>query len=179
VVAVVATPCLWFILAPFPGMGLVYSITDPLRGHPNRPHGSHSAALLGLWVKDGPIDFGYFANALALSPNGKFSRTTGMSRYSWHNDDSRLYLDYVSGCGNCYAGVVTREYRIEFDGSDRIRLTPVSTGRVNDVEGWYTRTEVTDELVAKMESLKDVEDYAISSQAMSVLDAIEHMRQGR
>ncbi len=157
----------------------LYALRSSLSAHPERDHGTHPAQFLGLWVKEEPVEFGFRANAIGFLADGEFAGTRGTLRRSWHFDDSRMYFDHVSCCGNCYQGVVTAAFKVEFDGDDRIKLTVTEyDGYARDIGGWYRRTEITDELVARMESQKDLDDYAISSQARSVLDAIEHMERG-
>ncbi|HXH60755.1 MAG TPA: hypothetical protein VNI20_05295, partial [Fimbriimonadaceae bacterium] len=46
-VALVSIVLLYF-LAPWPGLGMIYSITDPLRGHPDSRHGTQPSKFVGL-----------------------------------------------------------------------------------------------------------------------------------
>ncbi len=175
VVSGFALPLLWFLLAPFPGMALIYSITDPLRGHPESKHGTNPKSFIGLWVKEEPVEFGFTSNSLAFVEDGSFARRSGTSRRSWHYDDSRLSFDRVSGCGNCYRGVVTSDFSVEFEGNDRMKLTQVANGYERDVKGWYRRTKITEELKTRMTLQAKLEDYTLMSQATSILDAIEQL----
>ena len=174
VTSVIAVPLLWFVFAPFPGLGMIYSITDPLRGHPHSKHGTQPSGFVGLWVKENPVEFGLISNAIALLADGHIGQHTGTSRYTWHFDESLFSLDKVSGCGNCFRGVVTSEFIVEFDGKDRMKLTPASSYSQRDIEGWYRRMDMTQELHEKMTEQAKLDDYALSSQARAILIAFEY-----
>jgi hypothetical protein len=174
VTSVIAVPLLWFVLAPFPGLGLIYSITDPLRGHPHSKHGTQPSEYVGLWVKENPVEFGFISNAISLLADGHIGQQTGTSRLSWHFDDSLFSLDRVSGCGNCYRGVLTSDFKVEFDGKDRIKLTPVESYSLRDIEGWYQRMDMTQDLRDRMTEQAKHDDDAISAQARAILRAFEY-----
>lgn len=172
---------LWFVLMPFPGAGMIYLITDTLHGHPHRPHGKHPQSLVGLWVKEEPVPFGMLANALSLTEKGKIGRSTGMSSYTWHCEGSRLSIDSISHCGNCYAGTVTQPFEVKFEGTDRVLLTPLGRPHGHGVEGWYRLTTITPELrremqrrldTARLDPASDDVEYSL---ARSVIDAIDHI----
>ncbi len=170
---VIGVPCLLFVLAPFPGMAMIYAITDPLRGHPSWEHGEHPAEFEGLWVNEEPVDFGFDHNVISFSPGGQMPNY-GMTRRKWHADRETLYIDGVSGCGNCYRGVRTQTLEVEFDGADRMRLTRREPSRDDrGIGGWYVRTPITDDLKQRMTLQAEVDDYALSSQARSILRVIE------
>lgn len=171
--AIIGVPCLWFVLAPFPGMAMVYAITDPLRGHPNWEHGEHPSEFEGLWVNEKPVEFGFDQDVVSLAAGGKMPGY-GMTRRKWHSEKGTLYIDGVSGCGNCYCGVMTQTLTVEFDGPDRMRLSRRPQAN-NDrgIGGWYVRTPITKELKQTMEKQAELEDYVLSSQARSVLEAID------
>jgi hypothetical protein len=172
---VVGLPVAYFILGPFPGMGCGFPIVDALQGHPARKHGTHPKDFLGLWIKEEPVEFGHVANSLYFLANGEFARTNGTLRRTWHYDEEVLYLDHVSGCGNCYRGVVTEKVTVYRQGNTRMRLVPwKDQGYSREIEGWYRRTDVTRELYEKMAIQSETSDYALSSQGRSVIDAIEH-----
>ncbi|MCO5296810.1 MAG: hypothetical protein M9921_08130 [Fimbriimonadaceae bacterium] len=90
-------------------------------------------------------------------------------------------MDHVSLCGNCYAGVTTQSFEVEFEGSERIKLKPVGPHRSGRVERWYRRETPTPELRDAMQRRVDKarsepspmgDDYFFAS---DVLDAIDHL----
>ncbi|MCH7904193.1 MAG: hypothetical protein IH944_06450 [Armatimonadetes bacterium] len=124
VTACVAVPAL-FVLAPFPGMGMIYSIVDPLRGHPHRPHGTQPNNFVGMWMQEEPEMYGFRASAFILESDSQVADGPGMSFRRWHVDKGSFFVDHMSRCGNCFAGNQTGRYDYEFDGDDRMKLTHV------------------------------------------------------
>lgn len=173
VTIVITLPILWFILMPFPGMGLIFAIIDPLRGHPHGPHGTQPEKFVGMWIQEEPEMYGFRSSAFILMDNSRVADGPGMSFRHWHVDNDRFFVDYMSRCGNCYAGNQTGEYEYEFDGSDRMKITHVEGTFNLRYKGWYRRVEVTDEFVRKMEELEKSDYDAIGSQARWALFAIE------
>ena len=176
ITAVVAVPLLWFILAPFPGMAMIYSITDPLRGHPHRPHGNQPGEFVGMWMQEEPEEYGFRATAFILLGDSNVANGGGMSSLRWHVEGDTFFGDYMSRCGNCYAGNLTGKYEYEFDGPDRLKLTHVDETFNLKYSGWYRRTEITEELVTELEELEKLGREAKSSQALWALLAIESAR---
>lgn len=172
VTSVIAVPFLWYFLAPWPGLGLIYSITDPLHGHPSGAHGTQPAEFVGMWLQEEPEQYRMRSSAFVLMPSSDVADMPGMSYRRWHFDDGLLNIDQWSRCGNCYMGVINGKFRVEFDGSDRMKLSHVD-GHDHDYEGWYRRVEVTDELTAAMEEHKLAEDELLAMQARGALFAIE------
>ena len=173
VTSVIAVPLLWLVLAPFPGLGMIFLITDALRGHPHSKHGTQPSKFVGFWVREQPVEFGFSSEAFFLMQDSTVATTPGLARRSWHFDSDVLSLDYVSLCGNCYAGVRTSDFTVQFDGPDRLQLTPVHAMRETGVHGWYRRTEITDELKKVMNKLLEKEYSTEASHGHSVLRAIE------
>lgn len=172
IVSIVAAPFLWFVLAPFPGLGLIYSITDPLRGHPHSKHGTQPTKFVGLWVQEVTKEFGSKEKAFFLMDNWDVADIPSTSQRTWHYDDGRLVIDSVSGCGNCYSGIVTGEYTVTFDGADRMELTHVD-GHDHHYFGWYRRVEITDALREAIEQQMRSESDLEARQAKMVMFAIE------
>ncbi len=176
ITGIIAFPFLWFILAPFPGLGLIYSITDPLRGHPHGPHGKQPEEFVGMWMQEEPEEFGFRASAFFLMGDSTVADGPGMSFENWHVKKGTFYVDYMSRCGNGYAGNQTGKYEYEFDGADRMKLTHVIGTYDMDYSGWYQRVEVTDEFVREMEELEQSGHDAAASQARWAVFSIEDAR---
>jgi hypothetical protein len=155
-------PLLWFVLSPYPfgyGMGMIYPIRDELRGHPTRLHGSHPQKLVGLWVRDEYVQFDFVGQAFYLMPNGRFASSPGMTQRQWHFDDSRLFIDSVSRCGNCYQGNFTTEHTITLVGADQIVVSPVQKENAKKgVVGTYRRVQVDGVYKREMERLAKSEN---------------------
>jgi hypothetical protein len=171
---IIGVPLLCFALAPFPfGFGMIYAITDSLRGHPIRPHGSQPQNFVGLWVREESVMFDFVGQAFYLLPDGRFAATGGMTQRRWHFDNNRLFIDSVSRCGNCYRGNVTTYYSVQFVGTDQLIVTNLNEHTKRGVAGKYRRHEVTDTLKSEFSRLEESKDEGESFKARSVLRAIE------
>lgn len=172
VTSVIAVPFLWFVLAPWPGLGLIYSITDPLHGHPSRAHGTQPAEFVGMWMQEEPEQYRMRSSAFILMPSSDVADMPVMAYRRWHFDDGLLNIDQWSRCGNCYMGVINGKFRVAFDGGDRMKLTYVG-GYDHDYSGWYRRADFNDDLRAEMEAQRESVDEIESMQARGALFAIE------
>lgn len=146
------------VLAPFPGCGLIYSITDPLRGHPHRAHGTQPEKFLGMWMQENPVEYGFRAASFILLDDSNIADGPGMSFRRWHVEGDTFYGDYMSRCGNCYAGNRTAEYRYEFDSPDRMRLAHIEGTYNLRYSGWYKRTDITEELLGQLIEMREDRD---------------------
>lgn len=172
---IAATPCVLFALAPFPGMGMIFPIKDALRGHPAGRHGTQPQKLVGLWIRDEVVMYDFGGQAFYLMADGRVAGRTGMTFRRWHFDNDRLFIDSVSGCGNCYSGNHTSEYTIKFVGKDELLITNRDKDADWGVNGTYQRVQITDALRSNMERLKESPNEAESYQARVALDAIDQV----
>jgi len=171
---IVGVPLFSYALAPFPlGCGMIYPIRDTLRGHPERPHGTQPQNLVGLWIRDEPVMYDFLGQSFYLMPDGKFAGMSGMTVRRWHFDDSRLFIDSVSRCGNCYQGNVTTDHTIRFVGADYLFVTNRDMNAKRGIRGKYRRIEVDSALKSEMSRLQDSPDEGESFKARTVLGAIE------
>jgi hypothetical protein len=95
-----------------------------------------------------------------------------MTQRRWHFDRDRLYIDAISGCGNCYQGNVTTEHKIKFLGPDQLLITN-ERGGSRGVVGEYTRVQIDDSLKGRMSRLAESPDENQSFRARMVLRTIE------
>ncbi len=172
---IIGFPLLSFGLSPFPfGCGLIYSIGDSLRGHPQGPHGTQPISFVGLWIRDLSIPYDFVGQSFFLMSDGQFAGAPGMTRRCWHFDNSHLFVDSVSLCGNCYHGNVTNEYTTKFVGTDQLLITNQNKSAKKGIAGLYRRFKITSSLKLDLDRLKDSPDENQSFKARSVLNAIEH-----
>lgn len=169
---ILGVPILVGALAPFPGLGLIYAITDRLRGHPEGQHGTQPQNLAGLWIRRETVMYDFAGQSFFLSPDGKVLGFYGMTRRHWHYDNDRLFIDAVSGCGNCYRGNVTSEHKIQLLGPDQLLVTRENGGD-RGVAGVYTRVQIDDALKSRMSRLAESQDENERFNARMVLKAIE------
>jgi hypothetical protein len=172
---IVGVPLLWFVLAPFSlfGCGMIYPIMDTLRGHPQGAHGSHPQKFAGLWIRDEYVEFDFLGQAFYLLPEGRFAGMMGMTERRWHFDDNCLFIDAVSRCGNCYAGNVTTEHTIRFDGADQLLVTNKDKNATRGIAGRYRRVEIDAALKKEMTQRAKSTDDEQSFKARMVLQAID------
>jgi hypothetical protein len=169
----IGAPLLWMALAPFPGMGLIYAITDPLRGHPLGRHGNQPEQFVGLWVRDRSVMYDFVGQAFCLLPDGRLAGMTGMTERRWHFDNDRLFIDAVSHCGNCFRGNVTTECKAKFVSADQMVVTNTDESANRGIGGTYRRLPVDASLKSKMAILSKSPDESISFRARMVLQACE------
>lgn len=170
---IVGLPLVSFVLAPFPlGMGMIYGITDTLRGHPQSAHGTMPKNLVGFWMREESDKPFAHPPAFYLMPDGRLAGIGGMTSRRWHFDDKTLFVDAVSHCGNCYAGNVTSAHSISFDGPDRMLIVQKNGDKERGIMGHYRRVENTDALRAEMTLLKESDDFETFARAGRVLRAI-------
>lgn len=170
---IIGAPLVGFALGPFPGLGMIYRITDSLRGHPQGPHGTQPARFTGLWVRDESVLYDFLGQAFYLMPDGRFAGMRGMTERRWHFDANRLFIDAVSRCGNCYAGNVTTELKIVFKGDDEMTVIDGSVISQRGIVGRYRRFEITDHLRLDLTLLAESTDEEESFKARCVLRAIK------
>lgn len=163
----------FFLLAPFLGAAMIYTITDAMRGHPHTDHGTRPPEFVGMWIQEQPVQNAYREWAFFLMEDSTVANLGGTSKENWHYDDGRLSIDRVSRCGNCYSGIMTTDFLVEFDGLDRMRLTPADDKKRSKRIGWYRRVPVDAALRAEMEVRVNDHDELLASQARTVLRAIE------
>ncbi len=106
--------------------------------------------------------------------DGQFAGAPGMTLRRWHFDNSHLFVDSVSLCGNCYHGNVTNEYTTKFVGTDQLLITNQNKSAKKGIAGLYRRFKITSALKLDLDRLKDSPDENQSFKARSVLNAIEH-----
>lgn len=177
---IVGVPVFSFFLAPFPvGLGMIYPITDRLRGHPEGPHGSHPERFAGMWIRDEVVEFDFLGQAFDMMPDGRFVGMIGLTQRRWHFDDGRLFVDSVSRCGNCYRGNVTSEYSVRFDGPDRMVVANRDKTATRGIAGSYRRVEIDDALRSDMERLTNSTDDNQSFKARMVLQVISQVESRR
>lgn len=174
---IVGVPLLSFALAPFPGCGMIYPITDNLRGHPERRHGTQPQNLVGFWVRDESVMYDFLGQAFYLMPDGRFAGMQGMTVRRWHFDDNLLSVDSVSRCGNCYRGNVTTEYSVRLVDGDQMFVTNRDKNANRGISGKYRRVEVNSALQSAMSRLQDSPNEGESFKARMVLKAIEQFDQ--
>ncbi|MEI7985204.1 MAG: hypothetical protein WCI55_06215 [Armatimonadota bacterium] len=173
-VFIIGLPLLSCGLSPFPfGCGLIYSIGDTLRGHPQMPHGTQPPSYVGLWIRDEFVQFDFVGQSFYLMSDGKFVGIAGMTRRCWHFDNSHLFVDSVSLCGNCYQGNVTTKYTTQFIDSDQLLITNQNKNAEKGISGHYRRFKITAALKSNLNRLKESPDEDKSFKARSVLYAIE------
>ncbi len=64
---IIGFPLLSCGLSPFPfGCGLIYSIGDSLRGHPQGPHGTQPISFVGLWIRDESVPYDFVGQSFFL-----------------------------------------------------------------------------------------------------------------
>lgn len=152
---------------------MIYHISDFFRGHPQGYHGTQPARFVGLWVRDESVIYDFLGQAFYLMPDGRFAGMRGMTERRWHFDADRLFIDAVSRCGNCYAGNVTTELKVELKGEHEISVTSGSENPKRGILGTYRRVEITEairaDLARRLESTDEVESF----KARCVLSAIE------
>jgi hypothetical protein len=166
---------LGFAFAPLPiGLGMMYPITDALRGHPVGPHGAQPKNLVGLWVREESVMYDFVGQAFYLMPDGRLAGMSGMTTRRWHFDEGRLFVDSVSRCGNCYRGNVTAEYTIRFSGPDQLLVNNTDKNGRRGIAGKYRRVGVTGALKSRMSRLAKATDEAESFRGRMVLKAIEN-----
>lgn len=171
---IVGVPLLCFALAPFPlGCGMIYPISDTLRGHPQGPHGAQPQNFVGLWIRDEAVMYDFLGQAFYLMPDGRFAGMGGMTERRWHFDDNCFFIDSVSRCGNCYQGNVTDEHTIRFIGADQLFVTNRDEDANRGIAGKYRRVEINGALKSEMSRLKDSVNEGESFKAHTVLRALE------
>jgi len=171
---IIGVPLICFALIPFPiGCGMIYPITDRLRGHPEGPHGSHPQRFAGLWIRDESVEFDFLGQAFYLMPDGRFAGMPGMTQRRWHFDDGCLFIDSVSRCGNCYQGNVTTEHMVTFNGATKMLVSNKDKNATRGIAGTYRRVEIDAALKANMNLLKESPDEVQSFRARMVLKAID------
>lgn len=174
-VFIVGVPLLCCTLAPFPiGCGLIYPITDTVRGHPQGRHGQQPQKLVGLWIRNETVMNDFLGQAFFLMPDGRLAGMSGLTETRWHFDDNRLFIDAVSRCGNCYRGNITTKHGIRFVGADQLVIRKIGKSTQMGVAGHYRRAEINDALKSEMSRMKDSASDEESYKARSVLRAIEH-----
>lgn len=172
---IVGIPLFGFAFAPFPlGLGMVYPIRDTLRGHPQGPHGAHPINLIGLWIREESVMYDFVGQAFYLMPDGRFAGAPGMTERRWHFDDSCLFIDSVSRCGNCYQGNVTTEHTAKFVGADRLLVANRNKNAKKGIAGSYRRVKITGALKSNLSRLQKSKDDGESFRARTALRAIEH-----
>jgi hypothetical protein len=170
----VGVPLLSFILSPFPfGCGMIYSIEDNLRGHPEGPHGTQPPTFVGLWIRDELVPYDFFGQAFFLMSDGQLAGISGMTSRRWHFDNSSLFVDSISHCGNCYQGNVTSEYTTNFVGADQMLITNRNKLAKRGIAGTYRRFKITAALKLKMSQLSSSKNDDESFNARFVLEVIE------
>lgn len=171
----VAVPACFF-LAPFPfGAGVIFTIKDSLRGHPQRPHGHQPVKYVGLWVRDETEMYDFLGQAFCLLPDGNFAGMMGMTSRYWHYDHNRLYIDAVSHCGNCYQGNVTSEYELHFTGDNRLLILSLNGRERKGIGGVYRRVEIGSALQQRLTTEAQSADDLVRFKARMVLQAIKQM----
>lgn len=180
---IIGVPMVSFVLAPFPlGMGMIYPITDTLRGHPQSPHGTQPKNLVGFWMREESKKYDFLGTAFYLMPDGRFAGNGGMTSRRWHFDDDVLFVDAVSRCGNCFAGNVTSTHSIKFDGPDRLHIVKKDGNVERGIAGNYRRVKITDALKAEMTRLgqsKDDEEFFKGRAVMGAIDHFENLSKPR
>jgi len=171
---IVAVPLVAFALAPFPiGCAMIYRITDTLRGHSERPHGTQPRNLVGLWIRKKAVMYDSLGEAFYLMPDGRVAGRAGMTRRYWHFDEGHLFIDSVSTCGNCYRGTITKEHTIRFLGPDRLAIAGRDKGSNREMGGEYARVSVNEDLKARMRRLQNSENEEEWFKARVVLQTVE------
>lgn len=171
---IVGVPLVCFALAPFPiGCGMIYPISDNLRGHPQKPHGAQPQHFVGLWIREESVMYDFLGQAFYLMPDGRFAGMQGMTVRRWHFDDECLFIDSVSRCVNCYQGNVTTEHTTKFNGADQLYITNRNENTTRGLAGNYLRVEITNELKSDLSLQAESKDEGESFKARCVLRAIE------
>jgi hypothetical protein len=172
---IIGVPLLSIAFAPFPlGCGMIYPLRDHLRGHPQGRHGTQPQNLAGLWVRDETVMYDSLGQSFYLMPDGRLAGTGGMTERRWHFDNSRLFMDSVSRCGNCYQGNVTDEHKIKLIGADQMSVTNTDKDEKRGIGGQYRKVEITENLRSEVGNLHESKNELEKFRAGCVLNAIQH-----
>ncbi len=153
-------------------MGLGLLMWDTLRGHPKWRHGTQPTKFVGLWVRDGAATSPNVAQAFYVMPDRILADLDGLRQRLWHCENSRLFIDTYSLCGNAYPGTTTSEYSTKFVGPDQLLIENRENKVRDPFAGRYRRWEITDQLRSYLLLLQDSKDDAASIKAYRILKTI-------